>query len=269
MEHYIRADIQQIDAATHAPIIGRKWPDQYFKLGSNGFGEEYEKQLVGVKSGESRKVFRTYPENYEDRSLAGTTERFQVSVKAVESLELPALDDELAKDMNESYKTLDDLKKAIRESMESRAQQEAYDKMFREIENALISRFDFDVPSGMLEEYINNVIEQMKKNSNEKIDEGYVREIYKPEAVRNLKWHFIREKLIQERGIRAGEDEVNARIEELAGLQNMEKVKALMLLKSKKNKARIEEQIVEEKLRKLLEDAAEIKVVEVEAKQAQ
>ncbi len=268
MGQFIRADIQQIDPKTHTPIIGRKWPDQYFKLGSNGFGEEYENQLVGVKTGESRKVHRTYPDDFEDRSLAGTTERYLVSVKTVESLELPPLDDELAKDMDEKYQSLDDLKKAIRTSMESRAEQESSEKMFRDIENALISRVDFDVPSNMLEEYVRNVIEQMKKNSNEKVDETYVREVYRPEAIRNLKWHFIRERLIRMHGIEAKEEEVNARIEALAELQNMERDKALMLLKSKKNKDRIQDQIVEEKLKKILEDAAEITITEVEPRQA-
>ena len=98
VNHYIKADIQQIDAATHTPIIGRKWQDQYFQLGSNAFGEDFETQLVGVKGGETRKVSRTYPEDHEDRNLAGTTERFQVEVKEIEHLELPPLDDELAKE---------------------------------------------------------------------------------------------------------------------------------------------------------------------------
>ena len=183
-------------------------------------------------------------------------------------MELPPLDDELAKDMNEKYQTLEDLKKDIRSSMESRAEQDAQEKMFREIENALISRFNFEVPSNMLEEYIYNLVEQMKKNSKEKVDEEYVKNIYRPEAIRNLKWHFIREKLIKKHGIEAGEEELNARIQGLAELQNMEKDKALVLLKSKKNRDRIQEQIIEEKLRKLLGDSSAIMVTEVEAEQA-
>ena len=111
----------------------------------------------------------------------------------------------------------------------------------------LISRYDFDVPPNMLEEYITNLIGQLKKNTKEKVDEEYLKTTYRPDAVRNLKWHFIFNKLLKKYEIEAPEEEINARIEELAGQQNMEKEKALMLLRSNKNKDRIADQIIEEK----------------------
>jgi len=261
---FILADIQQIDPSTKIPIIGKKWEERYFKLGDDmlGIGEEFEQELVGLKAGETCEIEHEYPEDFHDKSLAGQKVLYVVDVKNVEKIDLPPLDDELAKDANVQCETLDELRNLIRTNLEQYVENQAKQNLQRQLEDDLISRYDFDLPPNMVEEYITNIIKHARKESEKPVDEAYLKNLYRPEAVRYLRWHFIRKKLIDEKDLKATENEINARIDELAEQQNMEKEKALLLLKSKKNKERIEEQIIEEKIQDLLNQSAEITVNE-------
>lgn len=174
------------------------------------------------------------------------------------------MDDEIVKDISEEYTKLDELKDDIRKGLTLQEENKAQENLVRELENSLISRYDFDLPPNMVEDYLGNLVAEIKKGSKEPVDESYLKNVYRPEAVRNLRWHFIRKKLISHEQITVEDDEVNVRIEELAGQQNMEKEKALKLLRSKKNQERLKDQLIEEKIRNLLQQSAEVMVEEVD-----
>ena len=105
---------------------GGKGENFSLELGSGQFIPGFEDQLVGAKAGETVEVNVTFPENYQAEDLAGKDAKFVTTIHEVKAKEVPALDDELAKDIDEEVETLDELKAKYRKELES-AKEIAYD----------------------------------------------------------------------------------------------------------------------------------------------
>ncbi|MBF1724026.1 MAG: trigger factor, partial [Streptococcus sp.] len=94
-------------------------------LGSGQFIPGFEDQLVGHSAGETVDVIVTFPEDYQAADLAGKEAKFVTTIHEVKAKEVPALDDELAKDIDEEVETLDELKEKYRKEL-AEAKEEAY-----------------------------------------------------------------------------------------------------------------------------------------------
>ena len=97
---------------------GGKDQNHSLELGSNSFIPGFEEQLVGVEVGTEKDVVLTFPADYHAADLAGKDATFKVVVHEVKTKELPALDDEFAKDLDDEVETLDELKAKIRKEIE-------------------------------------------------------------------------------------------------------------------------------------------------------
>ncbi|NLD31305.1 MAG: trigger factor, partial [Trichococcus flocculiformis] len=97
---------------------GGKDQNHSLELGSKQFIPGFEEQLVGVKAGEEKEVVVTFPEDYQAEDLKGKEATFKVVVHEIKTKQLPALDDEFAKDVDEEVESLDELKAKIRKELE-------------------------------------------------------------------------------------------------------------------------------------------------------
>ena len=88
--------------------------DFVFTLGSGTNYYQFDDEITGMKKGETREFEKKYPEDFADKILAGQTRKMRVSLTALKEKKLPDLDDDLAQDVDEKFKTLDDLKNSIR-----------------------------------------------------------------------------------------------------------------------------------------------------------
>lgn len=131
--------------------------NQTLEIGSGSFIPGFEEQLVGKSAGEEVKVEVTFPEEYHSAELAGKAAVFNVKVHEVKEKEVPALDDELAKDVSE-FDTLEELKADIKKKLEEQKSEEA--KM--EIEDKIIEKIaensKVDIPEAMIENQIDSSI---------------------------------------------------------------------------------------------------------------
>ncbi|OHW61845.1 trigger factor [Andreesenia angusta] len=131
--------------------------NQTLEIGSGSFIPGFEEQLVGKSAGEEVKVEVTFPEEYHSAELAGKAAVFNVKVHEVKEKEVPALDDELAKDVSE-FDTLEELKADIKKKLEEQKSEEA--KM--EIEDKIIDKISenskVDIPEAMIENQIDSSI---------------------------------------------------------------------------------------------------------------
>jgi trigger factor len=100
-------------------VAGSKREDFTFELGKGLNLYKFDEEVVGMKAGDSKIFPKTYPGDFEYKDLAGKTVMLSVAVSKVKQKDVPALDDELAQDVSEKYKTLEDLKKAVREQLQS------------------------------------------------------------------------------------------------------------------------------------------------------
>lgn len=135
---------------------GGKGENHSLKLGSNQFIPGFEAQLVGKSAGEECEVNVTFPEQYHSDDLAGKAATFKVKVHEVKETELPALDDEFAKDVSE-FETLEDLKKDIKKKLTDTREKMANDAFEAAVMNVVVSKMKVDVPDVMVESQLDNI----------------------------------------------------------------------------------------------------------------
>ena len=144
---------------------GGKGENHSLELGSGQFIPGFEDQLVGAKAGDEVEVKVTFPEDYQATDLAGKAAVFVTKVNEVKAKEVPALDDELAKDLDDEVETLDELKAKYRKELEA-AKEIAYDDAVEgaaldlAVENAEI----VELPAEMVEDEVHRAMNEFMGN---------------------------------------------------------------------------------------------------------
>ncbi len=131
-------------------IAGTERQDFTFTIGTGYNVFKFDDEIVGMKKGDTKDFTKKFPADFEDKDIAGTTKKLRVTLTALKARNLPDLDDELAQDVSEKYKTLDDLKADIKKNMEV-----ALENKLKEIKsNALLEKIveknPFELPESMV-----------------------------------------------------------------------------------------------------------------------
>ncbi len=214
---------------------GGKGENYALKLGSGSFIPGFEDQLVGAKSGDKVTVEVTFPEDYQATDLAGKAAKFETVVHEVKSEEVPALDDELAKDIDEEVETLAELKEKYSKEMaemKAEAYQEAVEAAAIEkaVENAEI----VDLPAEMVHEEVHRSINEFLGNMQRQgispemyfqitgTTQDDLHKQYEAEAESRTKTNLVIEAIAKAEGFEASDEEINKEIEDLAAAYNME-----------------------------------------------
>lgn len=196
-------------------------------IGSGSFIPGFEEGLIGASTGDEVDVHVTFPEDYHAENLKGKAAVFHVKVNSIQQKELPALDDEFAKDVSE-FDTLEAYKADVREKLEKRAQERADAEFENEIIEAAVENAEVEIPEAMIESQIDSMLRDMELRmmyQGMKMDdflkytgqtvEG-MREAQHDEAHRRVKTQLVLEAIRKAEGIEADEDEVKAQIEKFA-----------------------------------------------------
>ena len=257
---FILCDLQKLDDSGIA-IIGKKFEKQMLKVGDGSFTDDQKEQLIGLKPGDSARI--SLPDN-EDKTI---TNPYELKVAKVERENLPAVDDDFLKLINPELGSVDDLRadvlKKINENFEERARQ----SFERELSDALIEKVGVETPPSMVENYLNNILEDVKKQNNgEPIEEEKVLETYRPSAERNLKWYLIRKKVISQEQMNIERKDIDAEIENLVSRSPNSEKEIRRFYKKPSNRQRIEDDMVEKKILEYLNQFAKVKEVEVNTK---
>ena len=220
---------------------GGKGENYELELGSGSFVPGFEDQVVGHSAGEEFDVNVTFPEEYQAAELAGKAAVFKIKLHEVKYKELPALDDELAKDCSE-YDTLDEFKASIRKN-----NQEQLDKQDDlAVENALVDQviegMEAEIPQAMYEtrmdEMVNDFafrveqqglrLEDYLKYMGQSVDQ--FRASFMPQAEKQVKIRLALEAVAAAENIEATEDELNAEVKRIADQYKMEEDKVRELV---------------------------------------
>ena len=122
-------------------------------LGSGSFIPGFEDQVVGHSAGEEFDVNVKFPEEYGAAELAGKDATFKIKLHEVKYKELPALDDDFAKDVSE-YDTLDELKDSIRNNIKTNLDKQAEQKVENDLMDQVIANMKADIPDAMVDSRI-------------------------------------------------------------------------------------------------------------------
>ncbi|GAA3258827.1 Cell division trigger factor [Lactococcus lactis subsp. lactis] len=213
---------------------GGKGSNHSLELGSGQFIPGFEEQLVGTKAGETVEVKVTFPENYQAEDLAGKEALFVTTVNQVKAKELPELDDELAKDIDEEVETLDELKaKFSKELEESKA--EAYDDAVETaaIEAAVANAEIKEIPEEMIHEEVHRAMNEFLGGMQQQgispemyfqitgTSEDDLHKQYEADADKRVRTNLVIEAIAAAENFTTSDEEVKAEIEDLAGQYNM------------------------------------------------
>lgn len=158
-----RGDHEAADQGDHADHEPEEKTDRHenvtVDIGGTANPPGFDEQLTGLTAGAQKTFDITYPADYAIKELAGTTVRYDVTVKAIRKRIVPELDDEFAKDLGE-FDSLDALRTRVREDLDHEARHEADREMRADLMKQLAARVSFEVPQALLEREIDRRVEE-------------------------------------------------------------------------------------------------------------
>ncbi|MCQ2533426.1 MAG: trigger factor [Clostridia bacterium] len=137
---------------------GGKGEAYSLKIGSNSFIPGFEEQLIGHSAGEEFPINVTFPEEYHAEELKGAEVTFNIKIHTVKAENMPAIDDEFAKDVSE-FDTLDELKADIRRSQEEKAASNAENVFQNEVIRVVGENAEIDIPECMIDTEVENMVQ--------------------------------------------------------------------------------------------------------------
>lgn len=217
------------------PFEGGKSENYSLELGSNTFIPGFEDQLVGHKADEDVDVKVTFPEDYQAEDLQGKEAVFATKIHEVKAKELPELDDDFAKDVDEEVETLVELKAKVREELENNKKEAAHEKVQDEaIEKAVENAKIGEIPAVMIDEDVHRQMEQylggmqqqgisadMYYNLTGTTEEDLHKQ-FEEGAAKRVKTNLVLEAIVAAEGVTATEEEINKEIKELAAQYGMD-----------------------------------------------
>jgi trigger factor len=197
--------------------------DVQIEVGGGETLPAFNEALLGANPGEAREVDVTYPEDYGQERLAGKTVRFELTPKFVRKKELPALDDEFARDLGD-YQSFTDLREAVKKSIFQEKQYVAQQEAKEALIDRLVEGHDFPIPEAYVERQIENQVRAQLSNlagrgvdpNSLNVDWTKIKESQRDEAARNVKASLLLEKISEREGIRAAQEEVDREVQRIA-----------------------------------------------------
>jgi trigger factor len=231
-----------------------------FEVKAGKFYEGQALELKGASVGESRDVEVTFPSNYNAAHLRDKTVRFKMTVRGLKKREPPALDDEFAKDLG--AKDLADLKSRVKEDLASRAKETAERGERDQLAKALAERNPFDIPSGMVERAIDQILDAGAERLSQagldlrkmRLDVPRLREDLRERATFEVRAALLLEAVAKAEKIDPSDADIDARIAEVAQKANQ----PLAKVKSQVDRNALKARLVEEKAIALLRTEAKI-----------
>jgi trigger factor len=203
------------------------------ELGSGQFIPGFEEQLVGVATGETKDVEVTFPEEYHASELAGKPAVFKVTVHEIKGKELPALDDEFAKDVDDEVESLDELKAKIKTRLQEDKEHEAMHHVQDQVIGKAVETAEVDVPEVLINNETNRMLREFEQRLQSQgmnlelyfqfsgQDEAALREQMKDEAENRVRTNLVLEAIAKAENLEATEEDVNAELENMAGMYQM------------------------------------------------
>ena len=214
------------------PFDGGKGENHSLELGSHSFVPGFEEQLVGTKAGDEKDLDITFPEDYH-ADLAGKAVVFKVKVHEVKEKEVPALDDEFAKDVSE-FDTLKDLKADLKKKITEERQKAANQAFEDALMEQVAANITADIPDAMVENQARQFLDNFKMQIAQQgipydqymkmtgMDEAKLLEDAKEPALRQVRLDLALAAIIKEENLEATDEEAEEELKKMAEQYNMD-----------------------------------------------
>lgn len=212
---------------------GGKGENHSLVIGSHTFIDNFEEQLIGKNTGDELEVHVTFPEEYHAPELAGKPAVFQVKINEIKTKELPDLDDEFAQDVSE-FDTLAEYRESVVKKLTERKENEARHAKEEEAIQKIIEDSQMEIPDAMVDTQTRSMVDDF---ANRMAQQGLGMEQYlqftgstieqmmeqmKPDALKRIQSGLVLEAIAEAEHIEVSDEDVEAEIENMAGMYGME-----------------------------------------------
>ncbi len=200
---------------------------QTLKIGSHTFIPGFEEQMIGMNVGEEKDLNVTFPEEYHAKELAGKAAVFHVKVNGITETQLPALDDDFAKDISE-FDTLDEYKKDIRAKLEAQAAERDENTFTNAVVEKVMENATVEIPEPMIERQIDSMMRDFEYRLSAQglkladfmkytgQDEKAFRAGYRDQAEKSVRAHLVLSAVEKAEAFEATDEEIDAQIAKFA-----------------------------------------------------
>lgn len=257
---YLVCDLQKLDESG-VPIIGKNFQKQYLRVGNGSFTDNQKDKLIGLKKGEKTRL--KLPINKE-----GSEADYELTIQNIERELLPELDEKFIKSINPDLKSVEDLTSDVENKIKENFEERSKTAFERDLSDALIKLVNPSFSPSMVSNYIDNLVEDVKKQNNgEPLDENKVREHYKAVAERNIKWYSIRKKIIEDQKINISKENIDSEINRLVEVSPKSENEIRTFYKKPSSRKRLEDDLTELKIMDYLKKFSKVKEVKVATKE--
>ena len=209
-------------------IEGSKREGFVFTVGTGENIYKIDDEIIGMKKNETKQITKTYSKDEKDADLAGKTKKISVTVTSLKIRNLPKLDDELAQDVNEKFKTLEDLKNDIKRSLETAKSRKITELKNNSLLSQLVEKNPFDIPVSMLQAELDGrwrMMAQQFQTTPEQLEKmvtasGQTKETmleqWTGDSEKMLKSRIIVDSLIREKNITVTPEEIEEQYAKIA-----------------------------------------------------
>lgn len=225
-------------------------------LGSDSVLKEFREGLRGMGIGEMKDIEIKYPDDYNDKQMAGNEVKYTALLKEVKEIKLSEINDEFAKEYT-GIETLDKLKDQIRENITLQNQMDAENALKSTLITQIIEKNRFEVPESMVDRYLKGVTEDFKKRYKD-VDELKLRQSYRSVGEDTIRWQFIFRRIADMEDMSVTEADRVGWVKEFAAKYNMSEDKAREALGKAGKFREIDENLLERKVLEFIIENSEI-----------
>ncbi len=217
----VTVDFVELDEAGNE-IASTKRQDFTFTVGTEYNVYKFDKEIIGLVKDAEKVISKSYPADYEHKELAGTKKSIKVKIKTVKEKKLPNLDDDLAQDVSDEFKTLDDLKKSIKDRLSTTVKEKVKQKNLDAILDKVVATSTFDLPESMIAaemEHMWDNLAQQNRMTGEQMNgifgpetKAKMMEAWKSGAEKSLRHRIVLDSVLEQEKIEVTDAEVDAEL---------------------------------------------------------
>ncbi len=239
--------------------------DVDIELGAGAIHEKIEQALHGMQIGNTKSVDIEFPQEHSNPELAGKSARYEITLHAITQKDLPALDDEFAKDLG--YENYSQLYGVIWNNLVEEETTIHVDKQKAELLTQLIEKTDIAIPQPLVDRYVQQTLQNLQRQLEKEhrtpeeagIDMETLPDELQRDVIQQTKQSWIFKTIADKEGIFVSDDELEYEIRRAAGQQNRDAQKYAALLKSSNRLEDFREQLQHEKIYQFLIQRASAK----------
>ncbi|MCB0832187.1 MAG: trigger factor [Bacteroidetes bacterium] len=252
-------DIQMTDEGG-VPLIGKKYTDRRFALSPQFVGQDFIEQMTGATVGSTRLLHVAKGPDAKE----GELEHMSVTVRKIEEVQRPELDDEFAKDVG--LETFEKLRADVLDNLKHQWQHEEENQLNEALIDEIIKQNDLPVPEPLVDNALQRLAAMIRQRlKNQKIDDAYINERYRPMAIRDVKWMLAKKKILELESLKVEETDIEEYREHMAKHHKVEKDTININFKTNTEQKQFDDHLLDQKLMKLLRTHAVIEEVEAPA----